>query len=92
MLVVKSRLCGKTFTIKEKKSNAKPASIISFLDYSFSKKGISPNPKHVEKIKFAKSSSNTKQLVFCWPNKFLPDLPDFATKMLHLNEVRKDDF
>ena len=62
MLAVKSLLREKNFTINEKKSNSKPVDSVSFLGYSISKEGITPDPKHVEKIKNAKAPTNNKQL------------------------------
>ena len=92
MLAVKSRLLEKDFTINEKKSNSKPVSSVSFLGYSVSKEGIAPVPKHVEKIKNAKPPSNMKQLEsFVGLAIFYGRMiPDFATKMLPLNEIRKE--
>ena len=37
MLGVKSQLCEKNFTLNGRKTNAKPVSSVSFLDYSVSK-------------------------------------------------------
>ena len=94
MLAVKSRQREKNFTINEKKSNSKPVSSVSFLGYSVSKEGIAPNPKHVEKIKNAKPPSNMKQLesFVGLANFYVRMIPDFATKMLPLNEIRKEEF
>ena len=94
ILAVKSRLREKNFTINEKKSNSKPVSSVSFLGYSVSKEGIAPDPKHVEKIKNAKPPSNMKQLEsFVGLAIFYGRMiPDFATKMLTLNEIRKKEF
>ena len=61
MLAVKSRLREKNFTINEKKSNSKPVNSVSFLRYSISKKGITPDPKHVEKIKMQKHQLTTNK-------------------------------
>ena len=90
MLAVQSRLREKNFTINEKKSNSKPVSSVSFLGYSVSKEGIAPNPKHVEKIKNAKPPSNMKQLesFVGLVNYYGRKIPNFATKMLPLNEIR----
>ena len=84
----------KKFTINEKKSNSKPVSSVSFLGYSVSKEGIAPDPKHVEKIKKAKPPSNMKQLEsFVGLAIFYGRMiPDFATKMLPLNKIRKEEF
>ena len=93
-LAVKSQLREKNFTINEKKSNSKPVSSVRFRGYSVSKEGIAPDPKHVEKIKNAKLSSNMKQLE-CFvglANFYGQMIPDFATKMLTLNEIRKEEF
>ena len=94
MIAVKSRLRKKNFTNNEKKSNSKPVDSVSFLGYSISKERIAPDPKHVEKIKNAKAPSNNNQLEsfvglanFCGRMR-----PDFATKMLHLNNMRNSDF
>ena len=94
MLAVKSLLREKNFTINEKKSNSKPVSSVSFLGYSVSKEGIAPDPKHVEKIKNAKPPSNVKQLesFVGLANFYGRMIPDFATKMLPLNEIRKEKF
>ena len=93
-LAVISQLREKDFTINEKKSNSKPVSSINFHGYSVSKEKIAPDPKLVEKIKNAKPPSNMKQ-----HESFvgLADfhgrmIPDFATKMLPLNEIRKEEF
>ena len=94
MLAVKSRLHEKNFTINEKKSNSKPVSSVSFLGYSVSKEGIAPDPKHVEKIKNAKPPSGLKQLesFIGLANFYGRMIPDFVTKMLPLNEIRKEEF
>ena len=94
MLAVKSRLREKNFTINEKKSNSKPVSSVSFLGYSVSKEGIAPDPKHVEKIKKAKPPSIMKQLesFVGLANYYGRVIPDFATKMLPINEIRKEEF
>ena len=94
ILAVKSRLREKNFTINEKKSNSKPVSSVSFLGYSVSKEGIAPDPKHVEKIKNAKPPSNMKQLesFVGLANFYGRMIPNFATKMLPLNEIRKEEF
>ena len=84
MLAVKNRLREKNFTINEKKSNSKPISSVNFLGYSFQK----------EKIKNAKPPSNMKQLesFVGLANFYGRKIPDFATKMLPLNEIRKEEF
>ena len=94
LLAAKSRLREKNFTINGKKSNSKPVSSVSFLGYSVSKEGIAPDPKHVEKTKNAKPPSNMKQLEsFVGLAIFYGRMiPDFATKMLSLNENRKEEF
>ena len=83
----------KSFTINEKKSKTKPVSSVSFLGYSVSKKGIAPDPKHVEKIKNAKPPSIMKQLesFVGLANFYGRMIPDFATKLLPLNEIRKEE-
>ena len=94
MLAVISRLREKNFTINEKKSNSKPVTSVSFLGYSISKDGLAPDLKHVEKIKNAKAPTNNKQLesfiglAKCYEKM----IPDFATKMLPLNDMRNKDF
>ena len=94
ILAVKSRLCEKSFTINEKKSNSKPVDSVSFLGYSISKEGIAPDPKHVEKIKNAKAPTNNKQLesFVGLANFYGRMISDFATKMLPLNNMRNSDF
>ena len=94
MLAIKSRLRDQNFTIDEKKSNSKPVSGVSFLGYCVSKEGIAPDPKLVEKIKNAKPPSNMKQLEsFVGLASFYGRMiPDFATKMLTLNEIRNEEF
>ena len=94
MLAVKSRLHEKNFTINEKKSNSKPFDSVSFLEYSISKKGIAPDHKCVEKIKNAKAPINKKQLesFVGLANFYGRMIPDFATKKLSLNNMRKSDF
>ena len=93
MIEVNIRLREKNFTITENKSNSKPVSSVNFLGYSVSKEGIAPDPKNVEKIKHAKPPSNMKQLEsFVGLAKFYGRMiPDFATKMLPLNEIRKEE-
>ena len=93
MLAVKKRT-WKNFTIKEKKSKSKTVSSVSFLGYSVSKEGIALDPKHVEKIKNAKPPSNMKQLehFIGLANFYGRMIPDFATKKLPLNEIRKEEF
>ena len=92
MLAVKSRLREKRFTINEKKSNSKPVDSVSFLGYSISKEGIAPEPKNVEKK--AKAPTNNKQLEsFVGFAIFYGRMvPDFATIMLPLNNMRNSDF
>ena len=94
MLAVKSRLREKSFTINENKSNSKPVDSVSFLGYSISKKGIAPDPKHVEKIKKAKAPTNNKQheSFVGLANFYGRMIHDFATKMLSLNNMRNSDF
>ena len=93
MLAVKNRLSEQNLTINDKKSNSKPVSSVRFLGYSFSKKGISTNSKHVEKIKNEKLPSNMKQLEsFVGLADFsCRMIPDLATKMLSLNKIRKEE-
>ena len=92
MLAVKSRLREKNFTTNEKKSNSKPVNSVSFLGYSISKEGIEPDPKHVEKN--AKAPTNNKQLesFVGLANFYGRMIPNFATKMLPLNNMRNSDF
>ena len=94
MLAVKSRLREKKFTINEKKSNSKPVSSVSFLGYYVLKEGIAPDPKHVEKIKNTQPPSNMKRLesFVGLANFYGRMIPDFATKMVLLNEIRKEEF
>ena len=94
MLAVKSRLREKNFTTNEKKCNSKPVNSISFFGYSISKEGIAADSKYVEKIKSAKAPTNNKQLEsFIGLAKFYGRLiPDFATQMLPLNNMRNSDF
>ena len=94
MREVKSRLREKKFTINEKKSNSKPVDSVSFLGYSISKEGIAPDPKHVEKIKNAKAPTNNKQLesFVGLANFYGRMIPDFATKLLPLKNMRNSDF
>ena len=94
MRAVKSQLCEKNFTVNEKKSNSKPVSSVNFLGYSVSKEGIAPDPKHVEKMKNAKPPSHMKQLesFVGLANFYGRIIPDFATKMLPLNEIRREEF
>ena len=90
MLAVKSRLGEKHFTINEKNSNSKPVDSLSFLGHSISKEGIAPESKHVEKTKNAKAPTNNKQLesFVGLANFYGRMIPDFATKMLPLNNMR----
>ena len=92
MLVVKIRLREKNFTINEKKSNSKPVDSVSFLGYCVSKEGIAPNPKPVEKN--AKAPTNNKQLesFVMLANFYGRVIPNFATKLLPLNDMRNSDF
>ena len=94
MPAVKTRLREKNFTINEKKSNSKPVDSVSFLGYYISKEGIAPDPKHVEKIKSAKATTNNKQLEsFVGLTNFCGRMiPDFATKVLPLKNMRNSDF
>ena len=64
-----------------------------FLGYSISKEGIAPDPKHVGKIKNAKAPTKNKQLEsFLGLAKFYGRvIPDFATKMPPLNNLRNSD-
>ena len=67
---------------------------LAFCGYSFSKEGIAPDPKHVEKIKKnAKAPTNNKQLeaFVGLANFYGRMIPDFATKMLPLNNMRNSD-
>ena len=94
MLAVMSRLREKNFTINEKKSNSKPVSSVGFLGYSVSKEGKAPHPKHVDenqKCKFATKYETTR--VLCRLSKIYGRMIlDFATKMLPLNEIKKEEF
>ena len=94
MLAVRSRLREINFTINEKKSNSKPVDSVSFLGYSISNEGIAPDPKQVEKIKNAKAPINNKQLesFVGLANFYGKMIPDFATKMLPLSNMRNSDF
>ena len=94
MLAVKSRLREKNFTINEKKSNSNPVNSVSFLVYSISKEGMAPDPTHFEKIKNAKAPTNNKQLesFVGLANFYGRNIPDFATKMLPLNNMRNSNF
>ena len=64
------------------------------MGYSISKEGIAPDPKHVEKIKNAKAPTNNKKLesFVGLANFYGRMIPDFATKMLPLNNMRNSDF
>ena len=92
MLAVRSRLRENNFTINEKKSNSKPVESVSFLGYSNSKEGVAPDPKHVEKN--TKAPTNNKQLESFveLANFYGRMIPDFATKMLLLSNMRNSDF
>ena len=94
MLAVKSRLLEENFTINEKKCNSKPVDNVSFLGYSISKEGIAPDPKHGEKIENAKAPFNNKQVdsFVGLANFYGRMIPDFATKMLPLNNMKNSDF
>ena len=72
----------------------KPVECVNFLGYSISKKGIAPDPKHVKKIKNAKAPSNNKQLEsFVGVVNFYGGMiPNFATKMLLLDNMRNSNF
>ena len=54
MFDVKSRLHEKNFAFSETKSNSKSVKGVSCLEYSISKEGLAPDPKHVEKVKKCK--------------------------------------
>ena len=71
-----------------------PVDSVSFLGYTISKEGKTPDPKHVEKIKKAKAPTNNKQLEsFVGLADFYGRMiPDFATKMLPLNNMRNSEF
>ena len=60
------------------------------MGYSISKEGIAPDPKHVEKIKNAKSPTNNKQLesFFELANFYGRMVSEFATKTLSLIKMR----
>ena len=94
MLAVQCRLREKNFTDNEKKSNSKPVESVSFLGYSISEEVIAPDPKHVEKIKNAKTPNNNKQLesFVGLANFYGRIFPDFATKRPPLNNMRNRDF
>ena len=94
MLAVKSRLRENNFNINEKKSKLKPVDSVSFLGYSILKEGIAPDPKHVKKIKIAKAPTNNRQLqsLVGLANFYAKMIPDFATNMLPLNNMRNSDF
>ena len=59
-----------------------------------SKEGITPDPKHVVKVKNAKPPPNMKQLdsFVDLANFYGRMIPDFATRVLPLNEIRKEEF
>ena len=65
-----------------------------FLGYCISQEGITPDPKHVGKIKNAKATTNIKQLesFVGLANFYGRMVPDFATKMLPLYDMRNSDF
>ena len=44
-----------------RKNPTQPVESVSFLGYSFSKEGIAPDFKHVEKLKNAKAPTKNKQ-------------------------------
>ena len=96
MLAVRSRILEINLPFFVKKSNlySKPADSVSFLEYSISKEGISPDLKHVEKMKNVKAPTNNKQLESSVGLAIFNGrmIPDFATKMLHLNSMRNSDF
>ena len=64
------------------------------MGYSFSNEGIAPDPKHVEKIKNAKAPTNNIQFesFVGLANFYGRMIPEFATKMLPLNNMRNSDF
>ena len=64
------------------------------MGYSISKEGIAPDPKHVEKIKNAEAPANNKQLesFVRLANLYGRMIPEFAAKMLPLNNMRNSDF
>ena len=64
------------------------------MGYSISKEGIATDPKQVENIKNAKAPTNNKQLesFVGLANFYERNVPDFATKMLPLNNTRNSHF
>ena len=77
-----------------KKSYSKPVDSVSSLEYFISKEGRAPDPKHVEKIKIAKAPTNNKQLdsFVGLANFYGKRIPDFATKVLPLKNMRNNNF
>ena len=94
LIAVRGRLREKNVSIYEKKSNSKPVDSVIFLRYSNSNEGKAPDPKHVEKIKYSKAPTNSKQLqsFVGLANFFGKMILDFATKMLPLNNMRNSNF
>ena len=75
------------------KSNSKPVDSVRFLGYSNSKEGIAPDPKHVEKkIQTHQLTTNNSNRFFGLANFYGRMIPDFATKMLPLNNMRNSGF
>ena len=95
MLAIKSGLREKELTINEKKSNWKPVDSVSFFGILRFKGGNSTRSQTCWKNqKNAKALTNNKQLesFVGLANFYGRMIPDFATKMLSLYNMRNRDF
>ena len=94
MIAVMSQLREKNFTFNAKKSNSKPVKKELFFAILHFKGGNSTRSQTSEKIKNANSQNNNKQLesFFGLANVYRKMIPDFATKMLPLNDMRNSNF
>ena len=92
-IAVKSGLREENFTINEKNSNSKPVSSNSFFEKLHIKWGNS-NRSQIYWKKELKLSTNNKQIeLFVGLSDFYRRMiPDFAAKMLPLNDMRNSEF
>ena len=93
MLAVKSRLREKKRLMRKNLTQNQSIALV-YWDTPFQLEGKAPDPKDVEKINNAKAPTNKKQLESFdgLANFSQRVIPDFATKMLTLNNMRNGDF
>ena len=87
-------LIENNFTINETNSDQKPLTTVSFLGFSVSADGIKSDDRLVEKVRSTKIPANHKESdsLYGLANCYGLMIPNFATKMIPLNDLRIQDF